>query len=340
MKLLASVLTACLVLMVQSRAGAAPGDDIYAKPGQLVSVSDGARLNLYCAGSGSPTVVFDAGHGDWAPAWSVVQPRVAEWTRACSYDRAGVGFSDPGPTPRTVARLAEELHSALHNAGITGPYILVGHAFGGYPARAFADLYLQEVAGLVLIDPDARDVESGALREFWRRLYARQLPQLRLCRDAVAEGKSLPLSPPPGYPHLTCFDRLFRNLPEGEFSPELNAKLEQIAATKVAVYDTLFSEMQEMPTDDSYLRRHRKSFGSRPVRVISVAHHLTDRPSTTNVEHLEHMQLSYERALADARLLELSSNAKQIFTQTGAYVQLDEPGVVIATIREVYDLSK
>jgi hypothetical protein len=71
-----------------------------------------------------------------------------------------------------------------------------------------------------------------------------------------------------------------------------------------------------------------------------VAHHLTDRPSTTNVEHLEHMQLSYERALADARLLELSSNAKQIFTQTGAYVQLDEPGVVIATIREVYDLSK
>jgi pimeloyl-ACP methyl ester carboxylesterase len=335
-----SLLIAGLLLSMHGAASTAPGDGMYVQPGQLVSAADGALLNIYCTGGGSPTVIFDAGHGDWAPAWSTLQRRVAEWTRACSYDRAGLGFSDPGPLPRTVARLAEELHSVLHHAGIVGPYILVGHAFGSYPVRAFADKYLPEVAGLVLIDPDARDVESGALRGFWQRMYARQLPQLRLCRDAVAAGKPLPLSPPAEYPHLTCYDRLFRGLPESEFSPELNAKLEQIAATKPALYDALYFEMEEMPRDDIYLRTHRKSLESRPVRVITVDHHLTDRPGTTNVEHLEHMKLSYERAVADARLLELSSNAKQIFTRTGAYVQFEQPDIVIDAIREAYDQSK
>src|SRR6266516_2765228 len=106
----------------RSAADASPtaGDAVYARPGQLVSAADGARLNLYCMGSGSPTVVFDSGWGDWAPAWSKVQPRIAKWTRACSYDRAGTGFSDPGPLPRTSVRIADELHSALHNARTSG----------------------------------------------------------------------------------------------------------------------------------------------------------------------------------------------------------------------------
>src|ERR1043165_1051869 len=95
-----------------------PADIIYTRPGQLVDLG-GFRLNLYCTGSGSPTVVFDSGWGDRAPAWSKVQPQIAKWTRACSYDRAGTGFSDPGPTPRTSVRIAAELRTALHNAGIT-----------------------------------------------------------------------------------------------------------------------------------------------------------------------------------------------------------------------------
>src|SRR6202022_1119566 len=109
----------------QSRASgqSSPADIVYARPGQLVDAG-GFRLNLYCMGSGSPTVVFDSGWGDWAPAWSKVQPEIAKWTSACSYDRAGSGFSDPGPMPRTSVRIAEELRAALHHAGITGPYIL------------------------------------------------------------------------------------------------------------------------------------------------------------------------------------------------------------------------
>ena len=137
-----------------------PADIIYARPGQLVSIN-GFRLNLYCMGSGSPAVVFDSGWGDWAPAWSKVQPEIAKFTRACSYDRAGTGFSDPGPMPRTSVRIAEELRTALHHAGVNGPYILVGHAFGGDNVRTFADLYMEEVAGLVMDDADPTDVEPA-----------------------------------------------------------------------------------------------------------------------------------------------------------------------------------
>jgi hypothetical protein len=86
--------------------GSSPADILYAQPGKLVSVN-GFRLNLYCMGSGSPTVIFDSGWGDWAPAWSKVQPEIAKFTRACSYDRAGTGFSDPGPMPRTSVRIAK-----------------------------------------------------------------------------------------------------------------------------------------------------------------------------------------------------------------------------------------
>jgi pimeloyl-ACP methyl ester carboxylesterase len=135
----------------QVAGGGSAADMIYAQAGRLIDVG-GFRLNLYCMGSGSPTVVFDSGWEDWAPAWSTVQPRIAKWTRACSYDLAGAGFSDPGPMPRTSVRIASELHTALHRANIAGPYILVGNAFGGDNVRTFADLYMGEVAGLVLDD--------------------------------------------------------------------------------------------------------------------------------------------------------------------------------------------
>jgi len=93
-----------LASLVAGAAAAAPGDLIYARPGMLVATEDGAKLNLYCMGKGSPAVVFDSGWEDWAPAWAIVQPRVAKFTRACAYDRGGAGFSEPGPTPRTSSR--------------------------------------------------------------------------------------------------------------------------------------------------------------------------------------------------------------------------------------------
>src|SRR5438270_13099598 len=90
--------------------GSSSADVVYTQPGKLVAVN-GFRLNLYCKGSGSSTVVFDSGWEDWAPAWSKVQPEVANFTRACSYDRAGAGLSDPGPLPRTSVHIAQQLRN-------------------------------------------------------------------------------------------------------------------------------------------------------------------------------------------------------------------------------------
>ena len=334
-------LTTFLILVVQGTVSAASGDTVYAQPGQLVRASDGARLNLYCIGSGSPTVVFDSGWGDWAPIWALVQPRIATWTRACSYDRAGAGFSDAGPMPRTSVRIAEELHSALHNAGINGPYILVASSFGGNNVRVFADLYMPDVAGLVFVEIDTDDLEPVDMQEEDHRGQVEFLPEVRACRDAVAEGKPLPpLDRLPGAPNRTCAQMFFRSWPEVAWSPELNDKLLQIAQTKVAMYDSFISEMEQMPWDEAYLKQHRQSFGSRPLRVLSTGNHGVGSVATPHATSLKHLRYEYEVTLAQSRLLELSSNAKQIFTKNSSeYIQFDEPDTVIDAIRGVYDQS-
>lgn len=120
-------------------------------PGQLVDVG-GYRMHLDCAGSGAPTVVMDAGLGDWSLLWRPVQSALASTTRVCTYDRAGMGHSDPGPLPRDVTHFVSELHTLLQRAEIAGPYVMVGHSLGGLTARVFTHRYPEEVAGVVLIE--------------------------------------------------------------------------------------------------------------------------------------------------------------------------------------------
>ena len=108
----------------------------YPAPGRLVDVG-GYKLHLDCQGTGSPTVVLDAGLGGSSLDWTLVQPELATTTRVCTYDRAGMGWSDAGPMPRSPSHIAEELHVLLTNAGVAGPYVLVGHSLGGKNIRIF-----------------------------------------------------------------------------------------------------------------------------------------------------------------------------------------------------------
>lgn len=120
-------------------------------PGRLVDIG-GYQLHISCLGKGSPTVILDAGIGGFSLDWISVQRALADKIQVCAYDRAGYGWSDPGPSPRATDRIVDELHRLLINAGLQPPFVLVGHSFGGYNVQYYAKLYPGETAGLVLVD--------------------------------------------------------------------------------------------------------------------------------------------------------------------------------------------
>jgi len=148
----AFVLASWSACFAAERSTAVVTDPAYASPQRLVDIDHGRRLNIHCIGRGTPTVVFDAGLANWSQIWGLVQPVVAKTTRACAYDRAGLGFSDPATRPGSSANIVDDLHRLLNAAHIAPPYVLVGHSYGGMNVRLYADMYLADVAGLVLDD--------------------------------------------------------------------------------------------------------------------------------------------------------------------------------------------
>jgi len=132
-------------------------------PGQMIDVG-GYQMHLYCTGAnvdGSPTVILEQGLGGISSGWAWVQPGIASVTRVCSYDRAGMGWSDSSPEPRDAQHIARELHALLQNANIPGPYVLAGWSYGGLYAREYAGQYGDEVTGLVLLDSSHPDQWTG-----------------------------------------------------------------------------------------------------------------------------------------------------------------------------------
>lgn len=160
-RVVAVVVALALAGTLWESAAEAADQRAYPPPGELVDMG-GYSLHINCVGTGSPTVVVEAGLGDWSTSWSSrVQPEVAKTTRVCAYDRAGLGWSDPAPTSRTVRHFADELHTLLQRAGVPGPYVLAGHSLGGLTVRLFAHDYRAEVAGVVLIDSMHPDQATG-----------------------------------------------------------------------------------------------------------------------------------------------------------------------------------
>jgi len=169
-------------------------------PGRFVTV-DGARLHLWCIGQGSPTVVLEAGLGGTTLQWSWLQPELAQSTRVCSYDRPGLGWSDPLPMAHDGRSQARLLHRLLHAAGERGPFVIAGHSIGGSYARLFRDQFRNEVQGIALLD----SVQSGycermpGAEESMRGLASR----LGVCRrTAHLRAASLLMPVPASYAQL------------------------------------------------------------------------------------------------------------------------------------------
>jgi len=168
LRIIAFAILACLVLIaavgfIYEQIGRARDRRLSsARVGQPYSVH-GHSMNLYCSGSGSPTVVFETGGNAPGYSWLTVQPKVAQFTRACWYDRAGVGWSDSPATVRTSASIADDLHELLRTAGEHAPFLFVGASVGGEYSRIYAARFPAEVAGMVLVDSSHPDQQRACV---------------------------------------------------------------------------------------------------------------------------------------------------------------------------------
>jgi pimeloyl-ACP methyl ester carboxylesterase len=145
------VLILAIAGMIYQTAATEADQRKYPPPGVLVNVG-GYKMHIHCMGEGSPTIILDHVSGGSSMDWALIQPKLAEQTRVCAYDRAGFGWSDFSPTPRTMEQQVHEVHELLQGANEQAPYILVGHSYGAGVVRVYAAKYPDEVAGMVLMD--------------------------------------------------------------------------------------------------------------------------------------------------------------------------------------------
>jgi pimeloyl-ACP methyl ester carboxylesterase len=274
-------------------------------PGRLVDVG-GYKMHIDCTGQGSPVVVLDAGLGDSYVSWRKVQPEIAKLTTVCSYDRAGLGFSDASPHPRTSKIIAEELHTLLHNAGVAFPVILVGHSMGGYDVRLFASLYRNEVAGMVLVDAS----HSEQQKRFPPALNDLDASWLR-------EEEFLEFATPFGIPRLLGFCG-----PD----PVLRAAECNFHSAREGV-----AELKAFP-ESAAQTAATGSLGDLPLLVLS------HDPGTAQPDLPEDLVKPTNDAWQQMQteLAQLSTRGTQVIAKnSGHYVQLDRPDVVIDGVRNV-----
>jgi pimeloyl-ACP methyl ester carboxylesterase len=296
-----------LVGTVYESAAEAADARAYPAPGQLVDVG-GYRLHINCTGTGSPTVVIDAGWGDWSEGWSRVQPEAAKTTRVCTYDRAGMGYSEAGSLPRTAEQFAKELHTLLQHAAIPGPYVLVGHSMGGAPVRVFAHTYAAEVAGVVLIE----SMNPGAV-------------------DTPVPATT---ATPPNPRAVSIINRLLTNLltlparvglvrfvtsPVAGLSPD-NANAYTAHSVTVRALQAAIDEGQGMQASLAQARRVT-TLGSVPLIVLSRGLHEGSAGEDATWQHEQ------------TELLQLSSQSQQVFAEkSGHNIQFDQPAAAVGVI--------
>ena len=275
-------------------------------PGRLMDVG-GRKLHLYCTGSGSPTLILEAGAGSFSIDWALIQTEIAKTIRVCSYDRAGYGWSDPGPEWDTVAQVEHDLHFALNKAGINPPFVLVGHSMGGLFVRWYQYQHPDQVAGMVLIE----SYETTA------PVNGKQVPLYTLTKEQLQTNLPRPSSlkkPPPPTEVHPPFDKLPLSLQkthillERQFlgSVDFNKGPEMMESWRVAL--TKLHEASLTPN----------SLHGIPLFVI-------------NREAMNDDERQQQRGIAH-----LSAHSRQeIAIGSGHFVQLERPQLVIDAIKDV-----
>jgi len=300
-----------------------------------VTVARGRRLNLFCIGHGEPTVVFESGLGDDSLVWRFVQGQIGATTRACSYDRAGYGFSDPSGRAADAANTVSDLHALLLAAGIVHPIVLVGHSIGGLYATLYAQRDLSRVAGLVLVDPSFAYQRRAlvarlapAPRTRMLALFDREAIDVQACLDLARRGALV-------HPANAQAARCLTSGPGSGLDPTLLREVHREAAMP-AVLATVLSELRSFSgtdVDSGEVAASRRSFGSLPLAV------LTATKSLANVPGLSAADLASVVAAWVAghdRLARRSTRGTNtLVPNSGHYIELEQPAIVVAAIRRI-----
>jgi len=278
----------------------------YDKPDRLVALPDGRKLNLYCSGGGKVTVLLEAGFEAWSFAWNTPQAKLEQHYRVCSYDRAGLGFSDPGPSPRDGANIAADLDALITAAKLKRPFVLVGHSAGGLSMRLLYDRRPADVLGMVFVDSSVEGQFAG--REDTVKATAAGWYGC----EAPAKAGKLPSSAFPrcGPPVLSWMN------------PGMAARQAEIGRGP-DYWRTMGSEYESIGTlTSAEVMRARQSYGDLPIVVLTAG----TNPTWTAMH---------------ARLAARSTRGVQhIFPANGHLLQLERPDAVAAAVDEVVAAAK
>lgn len=282
----------------------------YPPPGQLLDVG-GYRLHLHCVGQGSPTVVLDAGLGSFSLDWGAVQSQLGTSTRVCAYDRAGLGWSEPGPLPRSPQQFADELHVLLTNAGVEGPYVLVAHSISGKTARLFASQHPNEVVGMVLVDARHESVDEHLTVEQVAAEDAQQ-QRFQTMIKWMARFGLVRLLWAPAWPRV---------LPGTEnLAPETRTAIGVLQARPRQIETALAEGRGRL--DSNTLLGGARPLGDIPLIVLA---------STQSIEHLPFWKDAQQITTG------MSSNSRLIVASSGHAVHFEQPGLVVESIHQVVD---
>lgn len=299
---------ACLVLAPQPAVAEEGSPYRLEIPGQLIDVG-GYRLHIYCRGEGQPVVIMDAGLGDSSYEWLDIQSSLAEHVKACIYDRAGYGWSEPAPQPRTSGHIAEELLILLTSVNLPAPYVLVGHSFGGYNMQVFARRNPELTAGLVLVDSSHPDQVERYLAPPIRVKLAPEVNKGRHTRVHLARPK---------------------------MHPKLPARLKGIVMAMLS-HGVARRAIAEEYVNFRQSARDVKSappMPDIPLFVISRSQRVWPEGEKGNRMEALWLELQTELALQSPR------HAHIIAGESGHHIHLDQPQLVLAAIRNVIDAAR
>ena len=331
------VALAALSLASSDAAPTAIPSEAYSHPQRLVVVDGKRRLNVFCQGQGAPMVLFDAGLGDSNMSWRYVQGEVAKGMRACSYDRAGLGFSDAPLGASDVTSSVEDIHRLLKALKADQPIVYVGHSIAGLYGVVLQGRYPGDVAAEVLVDPSFADqAEKSADAYYWPS--ARPIadddppPQVQQMKVCLALAKAGALRMPKTEEARGCVG----------VDPSFDAVLKRVKEAQrkdpKVISATISEEMSFAPSgpdltsvDRVQVEATNAQFDHKPLIILTAG----NMPASQDADPAQAKRVSDAWIAGHERLAALSKRGSHtVVPNSQHYIQIDQPKAVIAAIEK------